>query len=172
MIKDDLERICKEFPQVKLVLLGDLGAITGIFKNIPEKQKEFHSWLSHAAYPLKMKLLNLDIGLAPITNNDFNKKKTALKWMDYTMSGAATIASNISPYADAIAQDRTGKLAEDDEWYDAMKFLITQKQLRMKMASNALEDIRENYNADKSTDLWMDAYNKLLTKGLRDELHV
>ena len=59
-------------------------------------------------YPEFMSHFNPDISLAPVIDHDFNRAKSAIKWMEGTLMGAATIASNLNPYSEAIRHDEIG----------------------------------------------------------------
>jgi glycosyltransferase involved in cell wall biosynthesis len=43
--------------------------------------------------------LALDIGIAPLTENPFNRNKSSIKYYEYAMSGAVTVASRVEPYS-------------------------------------------------------------------------
>ena len=138
----------------------------GLFKDIDLNQVEFQSWVQHVAYPYKLKLANIDIGLCPLVDNQFNRNKSAIKWMEYSVVGAATIASNIPPYSTVIKHGETGLLVNDDEWVEAMDMLIKDVKKRKQLAAKAFDDIYENHNADKKAYLWLEAYESVLKKDL------
>jgi glycosyltransferase involved in cell wall biosynthesis len=160
MIKPVLERITKEF-NVKLVYLGD-PKFAGIFKDIPKDKFEMQYWSDLNTYPYKLKCMNLDIGLCPLIENKFNRSKSAIKYFEYTMVDACTIASDIPPYSPVIKKDETGLLVKQNEWYEGLKALILDEKLRNRLAFNAKQDVIENYNIDKRIGEWNDAYTKLL----------
>jgi O-antigen biosynthesis protein len=92
--------------------------------------------------------LKCDIGLCPIEKTTFNKSKTAIKWMEYTRSGIASIATNCSPYSDLIINNKTGVLVENksNEWYEAIYNLIYNKNKRINIVTNAQRDVVNNHN--------------------------
>ena len=49
-------------------------------------------------YPCKLASIRPDIGLCPLTDTAFNRCKSPIKWMEYAMAGAATVASPVEPY--------------------------------------------------------------------------
>lgn len=161
LIRPVLEQICKKYENVKFIYSGDYRFVK-LFQKIPTRQFEFHPWVPHSAYPYKSSLLNLDIGICPLVDNEFNRNKSAIKWMEYSAIGAATIASNIPPYAPVLKDGETGLLVKDDEWEKAIDLLINDKDLRQKLAKNALEDVSENHNIDKKVHVWHEEYTKLI----------
>lgn len=169
MIHGVLRRVLEKFPSAKLVYWGDMR-FHGLFKGIPKDRIEWHSWVAHNAYPYKLSTLNLDIGLCPVVDNQFNKNKSAIKYFEYTAVGAATVASDIPPYTPVITNDRDGILVKNDNdaWYGAIVSLIMSRGKREALAKNAYENVGENYSIDKKVHLWRDAYEKLLNKKVED----
>lgn len=84
-------------------------------------------WTTVDNYPRILTMINPDIGLAPLCGDEdfvlFNDGKSPIKWMEYSLSGAATIATNRGPY-EIIEDEVTGFKAEDDEWYDKIDDLV------------------------------------------------
>lgn len=132
-----------------------------------EKVDGYHHepWVPNNVYPYKLKLLNFDIGLAPLVDTPFNRCKSAIKYFEYSVVGTPTVASNIPPYSDVITHMVDGILVNsNEEWVEAIRMLLRDKNLRKKLAKKAYENVYENYNADKLPHLWTDAYQKCLEK--------
>lgn len=88
--------------------------------------------------------LPIDIGLAPLERNDHTLGKSDVKWLEYTMSGAATIASSGTVYGD-IKHGETGILAGSPaEFLHWTKRLCRDRRLREELARNAQEWVRAN----------------------------
>lgn len=160
MIKDDLIKLLNKHKNVKFVYLGDVR-FKGLFKDVNPDQIEWHFWTPHIVYPYKMATVNLDIGLCPIVDNVFNRNKSAIKWMEYSVLGASTIASDIPPYSE-VMNEQTGILCGKDGWFEAMDSLVRDKEKRNKLAKNAYDDVYENHNINKKAHLWANAYDKVL----------
>lgn len=93
----------------------------------------------------------IDIGLAPLVDDDFNKSKSHIKWMEYAMIGVPTIASRVYPYFKDIGNRKTiqhcetGMLARDKKgWVSSIEYLINEDN-RKRIASNAYKHIKENW---------------------------
>ena len=165
MIYEAVGEILKKYPQVTFVYSGDMK-LYGKLRNFPIHRVEAHDWVNYEVYPYKLKLLNLDIGLCPVTENEFNKCKSAIKYFEYSMVGAASIASDWEPYSPVINQGLDGLLVKPDQWFNAMEELILNKEKRERLAKNAYDNIFENHNADKKAHLWLDAYEGVLKKDI------
>jgi hypothetical protein len=60
---------------------------------------EFHPNVPMEQHPSKVCDLALDIGIAPLTDDPFNHHKSCIKYYEYAMSGAVTLASHVLPYS-------------------------------------------------------------------------
>lgn len=166
VIRDAIKEVLRRNPNAKFVYLGD-SRFVNIFQEIPTGRMDFNHWVQFIAYPYQLALLNLDIGLCPLVDNTFNRNKSAIKYLDYSAVGAATIASNIPPYSPVITNGVDGLLVSDEkEWVEAMDLLVKNVEKRQDIANKAYENIYENYNADKKAHLWAEAYEKVLKKDL------
>jgi len=101
------------------------------------------------------------IGLAPVLDEPFNRARSELHWLEYTLAGAATIASRTSepgPY-DAIRDGSDGLLASSPgQWLDALMRLASSSALREELVGRALERVLADYTVERRADEWADAY--------------
>lgn len=98
------------------------------------------------------------IGLAPLTTVFFNKSKSNLKWLEYSVHGMATIASKVGPYADSIEHEKTGLLIEDNrDWLDAINYLLDNPEKHAEMVKNAQAVVKEQYDISKNYVMWENA---------------
>lgn len=165
MIHDAIGRILRKYPNVTFVYSGDMK-LYGKLRDFPIDRVEAHNWVNYEVYPYKLACLNLDIGLCPVVENEFNRNKSAIKYFEYSVVGAASIASDWPPYSPCINNGKDGLLVKPDQWFEAIEELILNKEKREKIAKNAYENVYMNYNADKKAHLWLDAYEKVLKKDI------
>jgi glycosyltransferase involved in cell wall biosynthesis len=168
MIKDAILEVVNKYQNVKFVFMGDFRHAE-MWQGIPTSKFEFHQWSQYNTFPYVLPLLNLDIGLAPLVNNTFNWNKSNLKWHDYTMGGAATIASNIPPYSNTMKDGEDCILVtseKKEEWVEAISRLIENEQMRKDMNEKSYQRILNEYDADKNAHLWVDAYKELFNQGI------
>jgi len=99
-------------------------------------------WIDPAEY--HRTALPIDIGLCPLERNDHTLGKSDVKWLEYTMAGAATIASSGTVYRD-IRHGETGILAgSPQEFLHWTKRLCRDHKLREELVRNAQEWVRAN----------------------------
>lgn len=102
-----------------------------------------------------------DIGVAPVVGDDFDRAHSELHWLEYSMAGAATVASRIpggGPY-DVIRDGVDGLLARNrSDWRDALRRLTGSRDLRADLAGRARERVLADYDARVRVKEWADAY--------------
>jgi len=160
-IKPVFESLVKKNKDLKLQICGQ--EFSGIFKNIPKKQYEFHSWVPTLAHPYKQALLNNDIAVIPLKDDLFNTCKSAIKWVEYSALEIPCVVRNIPPYSKVIVQGVNGFLYNNNKECEAMiQRLIDNPALRRRIGKQARNYIVENFDAVERAELWADALKKVM----------
>ena len=101
------------------------------------------------------------IGLAPLIASPFAQSKSELHWLEYSMAGAATVATSLSgggPY-DVIRHGVDGFLASSRaEWRWALERLAASAGLRAEVAGRARSRVVAEYGVDLRAIEWAAAY--------------
>lgn len=162
MISKPVIEILKKHPNVEFYVTGAYKPFF-IGKGVDEQIKEV-PWIKLQEWPQKVKELGLDIGLAPLTDNMFNRAKSNLRWMEYSSCSMAVIASPVKPYL-CINHEKDGYLANNEaEWLDYMEKLVVDKDLRYTMGKEAHERIEREFEINKNAHVWLDAYKEVHQK--------
>lgn len=112
--------------------------------------------------------LKADIALAPLTDNLFNRCKSAIKFMEYSALGLAGVYAALPPYASAVRDGENGFLAGDaQEWERKLGALIEDPALCLRMAERAQEDIRGQWLVQNHAHLWSEAYEAVARAGAK-----
>lgn len=157
-------RILEEFQDgVELYLWGN--KIPALFGH-PRVHYVEEYVCEYGEYARILQNLNADIGLIPLEINTFNMAKSAIKWLEYSACGIASICSDIDAYNRIVSNGNTGLLVSNDEsnWYEAIKSLVLNNELRIRIAENAQQDVATNYTIETNADKWIETYNRLLNK--------
>jgi processive 1,2-diacylglycerol beta-glucosyltransferase len=102
-----------------------------------------------------------DILVAPLADNQFNRCKSPIKYLEYGALGAPGIYSRVEPYSSMITQGINGFLASTaDEWLEALVRLVENPALRQSIAANATEHINSNWLLSDHASQWLSAYQK------------
>ncbi len=79
-----------------------------------------------------------DIGIAPLSDIEFNRSRSNIKLKEYSSGGAAWAASPVGPYAN-LGERQGGVLVADDEWVPVLGELVDNKRLRRGLRRKALK---------------------------------
>ena len=109
---------------------------------------EFYPNVPIEQHPEKVCDLRLDIGIAPLEENAFNRYKSCIKYYEYAMAGAVTLASHVLPYStevpltaknnretwkrkleEVLRGDRAAQLREERDWVLAHRNIETNVEL-------------------------------------------
>ncbi|MFW6311681.1 MAG: hypothetical protein ACOC1K_05545 [Nanoarchaeota archaeon] len=97
----------------------------------------FYNWVDILHFPLFMKSLNVDMGLAPLMKHDFNRSKSNIKALEYTVSGIPGIYTNITPYENLTMACNT-----DEEIISNIELLASNDDKRKEVLNNDYEILK------------------------------
>ena len=102
---------------------------------------------------------NVDIFIAPLTENSFNNAKSHIKFLEYSALGVPGVYSNIDPYSKIISHGVTGLLASDlVEWEKNLKKLIEDDDFRFHLARKAQKSVKIKWLLSDNAFRWRRAY--------------
>lgn len=154
LIEKPLKRILSEYPKVKLILMGDMR-----FRDMFEGYNvDVKLGVPIDVYPAILRSAQLDIGLAPLVDNEFTRCKSWIKPMEYALCKVPCIASNVEPYKKSLAVTRVDNV---DDWYYELKDFVEDEYLRRKSGETAHKQLYEKYNLKDHIGEWVEAYNSL-----------
>lgn len=156
MVMPVLRRVSLENPNVYLEFMGGISAdyVRELFKDFEisllDRIKIHSGTKAWHNFPYKLMKLKWDIGIAPLIDDRFNRSKSNIKWLEYSMKSIPTVASNVEPYR-SITEGVDGFLCTTQEdWYNALTKLIKSKTLRTKIGKNANKEITKNWQYQKA----------------------
>jgi hypothetical protein len=114
--------------------------------------------------------LSFDIFIAPLLDNEFNRCKSPIKFLEYTTLGVPVICSQVTPYSEVITDGENGLLANDpDQWDEKINLLISDADLRYRLAVNAQKCVKDKYLMSKNSDQWLNTYRKIIEQGISNQ---
>jgi glycosyltransferase involved in cell wall biosynthesis len=145
LIKRPLKKILEEHPNVELIT----PIMFNSFKDLPNVIYT-RKWVPVNVFPIELKKWQMDIGLAPLRDNHFNRAKSNLRWLEYSGLKVPTIASDVYPFTNSITNGKNGILCEGSDlaWYEALKDLIASEEKRKAMGNEANKEVRLKFNMD------------------------
>lgn len=154
----------------------DLPQIAGVFQTLLERRDDIEVHVAGVpqeffpAHP-RLKVLppvpleeypalihDFDIGLAPLIDISFNRCKSDLKFLEYALVGAVTVASDVAAYHRTIKHGETGMLVKSPkDWLKYVQVLIDNTELRQRVRAQARAYAETRFSAD-NVGLWEKAY--------------
>jgi hypothetical protein len=167
--RDAVDGVVVKTPGARRVWLGAADD-----PNVRAAVDEAHPYIEGVpAFARALVGIKPDIGLAPVVGDDYGRARSELHWLEYSLAGAATIASRTmgpGPY-DVIRDGVDGLLARNKaEWRDGLRRLAGSQTLRHELAGRARERVLAEYQADKRAEEWADAYHWAAEHGGRGAL--
>ena len=164
IIREPLKKIMEKYENVRFSIPKVYNIYFTEWPKELQDRINFYDWMKLKQFPKKMKHLGVDIGLAPLADNMFNRAKSNLRWLEYSVQKVPTICSPVEAYKE-VEHDKTGLLArEHDEWYNAMERLVRNEKLRKQLAENAHKVVYEQFNIEKNASKSLRVYEGVVKK--------
>lgn len=161
MCVQPVKKILRENPKAMISIAGDPN-IYRMFATVKENQKNFIPMVPYDMYP--MTLSHWDIMLVPLLNNRFNNAKSDIKLVDAGARGIPYIASDMPVYQNWPGG---GVLAADDEWYEALKLLVENEDIRQDYAKDGKKAAKQREMVNLAED-WKNTIELAIADGEED----
>lgn len=102
--------------------------------------------------------LSMDIGIGPLKGSVFTDSKSSLRAVEYAALGIPAVLSDSPAYRGWVDEGRTGYLVGPDEWYDALRSLARNPELRREMGINARIKAA-GWTTENNWLRWVEAWN-------------
>lgn len=156
-----VQKISQEFGEkVEVEVIGAFERRAPMFGKrvaLPKKTEypNFVEWLG--------KRVHWDIGIIPLVDDEFNRSKSFLKFIEYSALNLAIVCSDVETYS-SVAKDGVNALVVSnttDAWYKALRKLVVDKSLRRSLAANAYRQLREGYTIQKNRSAYLEVLEGL-----------
>lgn len=163
---DAIKRILAEFPNVRLCI-NSFWVLDEPLNGRPAVQCKRHHQLAQGFveaglhehpqveiyepceiedYPEWLASKGIDIGLAPLANETFNRAKSNIKYLEFGTLRVPAVYADLDPYDD-VNHGVTGfKASKPDDYYKFLKRLVSDEALRKQMGEAARADVEKRYN--------------------------
>jgi len=109
--KDDFEHVLKAIIDTRhkyqWVFMGAFPP--PLLPYVKSGEIEFHPWQPLYAYPKKIYDLNINLMIAPLQDNPFNRAKSDIKYIEACILGIPVICQDICTYKDAMLKFNSGE---------------------------------------------------------------
>ena len=172
-----LARFMRRHPEVRFVSIGAdmrdqvpedirwraefLGRTVTEPTKSPEDLDE-HDLASVRYYDLLERAM-LDVAVAPLRHNEFNRSKSYVKAIEYGMLGIPAVLQGFGPYADYVKGGGVALVARSsDEWFEALEDLYGNASRRAEMAVGNLSHVLREHVASRTRAFWATAIESAL----------
>jgi glycosyltransferase involved in cell wall biosynthesis len=105
-------------------------------------------------------LLEMNIGIMPLTNDAWSEGKCGFKLIQYLAVGIPVLASPVGVNKIIVDNGQNGFLCETQEdWYDSAIQLIESEELRTKMGTAGREKIQKEYCIHSKKDVFLQLFS-------------
>lgn len=107
-------------------------------------------------YPEALASMAIDIGICPLTENEFNRCKSPIKFFEYSLLGIPSVCSP-TVYGN-LPVTTTAKTEE--QWISELSRLIELPKLRKQRGEVAKQYVQENFNIENHWKEWEEAISR------------
>jgi len=109
---------------------------------------------------------DIDIGLYPLRDSDFNRHKCGFKAMEYMAKGIPVVASPVGAISSVIADGVDGTLAATaEDWQRALLGLVDDRSKRVAMGSAGRSKIETSFSMTVMADRFLALLNEVRERG-------
>ena len=138
-----LEVIANRFRRVEFLVIADRDP------QIPVSNIRFFQWKKETEIE---DLMLFDIGIMPLTDNDWAKGKCGFKALQYMSLGIPSVISPVGANKVILTHGKEGYHASNEsQWIEYLSRLIENPALRKQMGSNGRETVNGRYSVDAIT---------------------
>ena len=161
-----LEKVIRKYGRkVQLVFMGDT----------PEHWRKHPAVTSvefvkdYLLYARTLPKFEFDIALVPLLDNPFNRCKSHIKWLEYSVAGIAGVFSDLPPYAE-IKNGVTGiKVANTtDAWFEAICDLIDHPDKRLAIAQTSQAEVLAHHTHEARAEEYRRVYSEIAASRPRE----
>jgi glycosyltransferase involved in cell wall biosynthesis len=141
-IKDMFQKLAKEYSFTLKIISGAADKIVKEISSegldIEQKKWNLNEEISD--------LYTLDIGIVPLTKNEFEKGKFPFKALQYMAVGIPVVGTRWGVLEEIITDGVNGFLVDsEEEWIDKLGVLIKDTELKKRMGENGRKVIKEKF---------------------------
>lgn len=160
IIRSALMRILEEYPNVGLILVGELDVSDALVKYEDRiMRKHATGWRE-----LPKLIVQADINLAPLEDTIFNRSKSEIKWIEAALVRVPTVASCVGAFEVMVESGVTGILCDNTEnaWYTGLKRLVDDRKLRERIGQQAYQYVMAHCTTETSAERLADFVKRRL----------
>jgi len=160
----ELNDFCLKYRKKKMKWMEDFPKL---YEKLEQMDYKHIKFVPYEKYRDKLAELNLDIGIAPLTDTRFNRSKSCLKFYEYAAVGTVTLASKVLPYTQEMDQDDLVK-NRHDKWMSKLRKLIEDESYRQQRLYAQEAWVNEMRDIKKIAKQWEQVIINIKNKDEKD----
>jgi len=116
---------------------------------------EIHLMVPFQHYPRRLRELDLDVGVAPLIDNPFNRCKSHIKLLEYGAMGIPAIASDLAPYRGTPA----ALVGNEEEWVERILTYAREPSRAVRDGEQLRKWVKSEHLMHHRKALWLKALN-------------
>lgn len=149
-IVDALLRLVAKYPTVRIETVG-------VDLRLPQRYKH-EKFVPFEALP--QRIGGYDVGIAPLADIPCNWARSDIKLKEYAAAAVPWLASPIGPYL-GMGKRQGGMLVQDDEWFDALEYMVRHPFRRVWLARAA-----KKWAASQTMSAVADTWERVFTSAV------
>ena len=164
LLKEPLRELFSKYPKLKLVIMGWIPP--GVKEEFGERI-EFIDWTDTVAYPYLVRALDIDFAIIPLVDNEFNRCKSPIKWIEMSSLCVPSAVSLVSPYQEmlGLSKESNGVFIDKNDphaWVKGISHLVDNPDARRQMGLTARTVVEQNFDINTQYHQWVNAYEELV----------
>ena len=152
IISEVVQQLVERYPQVEFVFAGGPDDVPLTLGNRVRRLEA----TDIRRYPEVLE--QIDVGVIPLQDTAFNRAKSDLKFVEYSMLGIPSVASKVEPYLKSVKHGENGFLAVNaKDWLKFLGRLVENVELRREIGARAQAFARTR-TIDRTIAHWIRAY--------------
>jgi glycosyltransferase involved in cell wall biosynthesis len=157
MVLPVLSRLAKEGHQFRFRVRGasrDLKAEGVTIENLPwRKEHEVDDFAE------------IDIGIAPMFDDEWAKGKCGFKNLQYMSVGVPMVATNVGGAEEFLKHNHNAWLAySEQDWYEGLRRLLTDQELRRQFSQNGRSLMEQQFCTEVVGPCWVDVIERAISR--------
>ena len=146
-----LAQLMRRHPTLELSLLGELRAPLVLLEH--HKRIHHQSTMSYVDYI--QAIANNDVGLMVLEPGVFTDAKSANRWMEFSLSGLASVMSPTRSLTDVLTHQEHVLFARGTmQWHEQIERLIHNADFRQRLAQQARAQARRLFDPGLAASIW------------------
>lgn len=151
LLVEPLQQISKEFDITLRIVSALSETVEDVFAELEDMadiEYGFDEW--RPIEDIVAEMQTFDIAVCPLAGDDsYMTGKSSMKVLECLATKTPVVASNHGPYGNLIEHGETGLLASNtEEWVNHISELISQPNLRSRLANNGYQAVMDNYTVE------------------------